>query len=194
MIEFGCSPVLDGGDLKFVGGDVTPESVLEAEKKGIFPWFNEGCEPQWYSPEKRMVLFPDKFRRIKHNFTVTYDECFRDIVEICGDRSETWLSQEMQSIFQRLHTMGISHSIEVWDGAMLVGGLFGERIGMTFCGESMFSRIPGASKAALQYLCDESNRLGLSIIDGQVESTHLKMMGFRTIPREEFLAYLETKP
>lgn len=181
------------------GGDLSSARLLAAYRRGIFPWYESGQPILWWSPDPRMVLFPDELH-LSHSlrktlrrqtFTVTFDAAFNDVIVACAnprpDQGGTWITPEMRRAYLRLHREGHAHSIEVWRGTNLAGGLYGIRIGRVFFGESMFSRESDASKVALAHLC----RHGYDLIDCQVESPHLRRLGARAIPRHEFLARLD---
>lgn len=187
-----------------VGGDLTPEWLLNAYHKGIFPWFNEDDPILWWTPNPRSVLFVDslKVRRSliktirKQQFTVTLDQQFEDVMHQCAnierhDQDGTWISEEMLSAYTQLHKSGHAHSVEVWKDNQLVGGLYGVAIGKVFFGESMFSKVPDASKIALVALCQQLKAWGFRIIDTQMETAHLRSLGATLISREYFESILK---
>lgn len=185
-----------------VGGDLRPERLLQAYRNGIFPWFDQNQPPLWWSPDPRMVLFPAELhvsRSLqrcgrKTAFTFSSDRVFNAVVQACaGPRpgaTGTWITEGMAAAYQQLHVRGYAHSVEVWDGSKLVGGLYGVALGGMFFGESMFSHATNASKLALVYLVKALQPAGYQLIDCQVASTHLASLGARTIPRREFMEYL----
>lgn len=191
----------DPNGLLAIGGDLSPERLLAAYRRGIFPWFSEGQPILWWSPDPRAVLFPDEFhasrslRRTlrKNRFTVSVDRAFDAVIAACADRGEatgTWITAGMSAAYRRLHATGHAHSVETWHDGQLVGGLYGVGIGRVFFGESMFSREADASKAALASLAGLCRESAIELIDCQVASEHLARLGSREIPRSEFSRYL----
>jgi leucyl/phenylalanyl-tRNA--protein transferase len=186
-----------------VGGDLSPERLLAAYREGIFPWYGDGEPILWWSPDPRFVLFPDELRvsRSMRQFLkkglvrFMFDRAFREVVAACGrprpGQPGTWITPEMREAYGALHDLGYAHSVEVWQGKELVGGLYGVSLGRAFFGESMFSAIPNASKAALITLVECLRERGFDLIDCQVETAHLAGLGARMIPRREFLALLK---
>jgi leucyl/phenylalanyl-tRNA---protein transferase len=188
-----------------VGGDLRPERLLEAYRRGIFPWYNEDQPILWWSPDPRAVLFPSRlhvprslektFRRGR--FTLTSDTCFREVMVQCaGPRAQypeggTWITPAMVSAYTELHDLGYAHSIETWQGGRLVGGLYGIALGGAFFAESMFMRVPDASKAALVRLVRQLHTWGFHLIDCQQASPHVLRFGAETIPRHAFLTHLQ---
>ena len=181
-----------------VGGDLRPERLLRAYQLGIFPWFEADQPPLWWSPNPRMVLFPHeihvsrsmrKFLR-QHPFTLHSDSDFAGVMRACaGERrgsSGTWINDAMLEAYQHLHLLGHAHSVEVWEGSTLVGGLYGIALGEVFFGESMFSHRPNVSKLALIDLSARLATSGYRVIDCQVANPHLESLGARNIPRDEF--------
>jgi leucyl/phenylalanyl-tRNA--protein transferase len=177
--------------------------LLLAYENGIFPWYNEDSPILWYAPLERFVLSPAKIRISKslkqvlrsNKFQVTIDKDFSSVIKNCAvisrkDQDGTWIVSDMQEAYNRLHKAGYAHSVEVWQGEELVGGLYGVQIGKVFCGESMFSKVSNASKVALVYL---AKNFGLSLIDCQIPSDHLTKMGAELIPQEEYLSILHTQ-
>ena len=186
-----------------VGGDLKPERVMLAYRKGIFPWFESDDFLLWWSPDPRMVLFPDqakisKSMRVvlrKKQFEVTFNKAFDDVVEACAKvkrfgQNGTWITPGLMEVYSTLHTQGHAHSVEVWEEGVLVGGLYGIDLGTVFCGESMFSKANNASKVALISLAKELKKNKYKLIDCQVPTQHLASMGAESIPRAEFLTYL----
>jgi leucyl/phenylalanyl-tRNA--protein transferase len=183
------------------GGDLSVERLLMAYRNGIFPWYNEHTPILWYSPHERFVLFPGELKISKSmkqvlrsgKFRVTHDTCFEEVIVACSaakrkGQDGTWITDEMKEAYVRLHDEGYAHSVEVWEEGQLVGGLYGVEMGKVFCGESMFSTVSNASKAALIGLC-QSGKYGL--IDCQVHTEHLESMGARMISREEYMHILQ---
>jgi len=193
----------DPNGLLAMGGDLSLGRLLDAYRHGIFPWFNAGEPILWWSPDPRMVLIPDEIRvtrslakRIRNGgFELRMDTCFAEVMAACaaprGGESGTWISPPMLAAYTRLHQAGYAHSIETWKDDSLVGGLYGVAIGRVFFGESMFSRVPDASKVALVALARQLQRWQFGLIDCQMETAHLASMGARPIPRSDFCSRLE---
>lgn len=185
-----------------VGGDLSTERLLLAYSMGIFPWYNEGDPILWWSPDPRCILEPGGMRisrslarlRRRGTFEVVFDRAFREVMSACGaprrEGEGTWITAEMLQAYCRLHEMGYAHSVEVRQGAELVGGLYGVCLGRCFFGESMFHRVPNASKVALAALSDHALQRGFELIDCQQSTAHLLSLGAVEIPRREFLARL----
>jgi leucyl/phenylalanyl-tRNA--protein transferase len=181
------------------GGDLSPERLLDAYARGIFPWFNDEDPVLWWSPDPRMVLFPRdlhvsrSLRRVIRSgqFPVTLDRDFTAVVEGCaGPRANqdgTWITDDMMRAYSRLAELGHAHSVEVWQGDELVGGLYGVAMGRVFYGESMFSRASNASKVALAFLARQLERWQFVLIDCQMATDHLASLGAREIPRADFV-------
>jgi leucyl/phenylalanyl-tRNA--protein transferase len=184
------------------GGDLSVEWLLDAYCHGIFPWFNPGEPILWWSPDPRMVLLPADIRvtrslakRMRNSgFELRVDSAFVDVMRACGAPREgasgTWISEAMMVAYGRLFDAGYAHSVETWLDGRLVGGLYGVAIGRMFYGESMFSRVPDASKIALVRLAQQLQQWGFGMIDCQMETPHLSSMGARTLPRAAFVARL----
>lgn len=184
------------------GGDLAPETLLDAYRHGIFPWFNPGEPILWWSPDPRMVLVPGEVhisrsltRRLRHGgFELRVDSAFAEVMRACAaPRTEgagTWISPAMIAAYTRLYEAGYAHSVESWRDGRLVGGLYGVAIGRMFFGESMFSRENDASKVALVRLCRQLEAWGFGLIDCQMETAHLARLGARPIPRADFVARL----
>lgn len=185
-----------------VGGDLRPERLCLAYRQGIFPWFNAGEPPLWWSPDPRAVLWPEAFhcsrnlrRFLRHtNWRITLNHAFSAVIQQCAQRGDegTWISAEMQQAYCRLHQLGDAHSVEVWQQDTLIGGLYGVSCGALFCGESMFSRQSNASKVALAALCQHGLRAGIRLIDCQVLNPHTASLGAVEIPRQRYLTLLDT--
>ena len=192
----------DPDGLLCAGGDLAPERLLEAYRRGIFPWFSEGQPILWWSPDPRAVLYPGEFKVSRslgktlrnRGFVVTLDQAFGLVMEQCADATRrpegTWISPLMRTAYQRLHELGHAHSIEAWDGDRLVGGLYGVALGRVFFGESMFSVARDASKVALHALVQLMLARGGRLIDCQVASAHLVSLGARSVPRSLFVREL----
>lgn len=185
-----------------LGGDLSEKRLIHAYKNGIFPWFSDGEPIVWYCPAKRMVLYPEalkvskSMRQVlkKHPYVLTENRAFKEVIFNCKhiDRNEglgTWITNDMEQAYLKLHTMGIAKSIEVWHGEELVGGLYGVEIGNVFCGESMFSKISNTSKLAFIHLVKNG---GYRLIDCQVYNPHLESLGAKEISRNLFLQLLKS--
>lgn len=186
-----------------IGGDLSVERLLLAYRSGIFPWYNEGEPIVWYSPDPRMVLFPEKLKVSKsmrqlinkNLFKVTFNTHFNEVIANCkimnrNDQLGTWITDEMQKAYTKLHEFGVAKSVEVWLDDKLVGGLYGIDLGTIFCGESMFSHVSNASKIAFIYLVEKLKSENYSLIDCQMYTSHLESLGAQEIPRSDFLKYL----
>ena len=189
-----------------VGGDLTPERLLLAYKSGIFPWFEDGEPITWWSPNSRMVLFLDELivsksmRNILNRkiFTVTFNQNFRDVISNCQNierdgQNGTWITNDMIEAYCKLHEVGIAKSVEVWQDEVLVGGLYGIDLGDVFCGESMFSKVSNASKAAFITLVNQLKKEDYKLLDCQVYNPHLESLGCREIDRTDFMEILKGK-
>ncbi|NPA03299.1 MAG: leucyl/phenylalanyl-tRNA--protein transferase [Epsilonproteobacteria bacterium] len=181
-----------------VGGDLNPNRLLNAYKRGIFPWYSEGEPILWWSPDPRLILYPQDIkisRSLKKSlkkFTIKFDSDFEGVIRSCRDvRSRTWILPEVIEAFCKLHELGFAHSVETYYEGELVGGLYGISIGGAFFGESMFSKKSDASKSALVALCNFCLENSIDFIDCQIPSDHLKRMGAVEISRERFLIKLE---
>jgi leucyl/phenylalanyl-tRNA--protein transferase len=202
-----CFPDIDlaldePNGLLAAGGDLTLPWLELAYSKGIFPWFEQGQPILWWSPDPRMVLHPSdsrvsrsmaKFLRT-NPFRVTMDTCFSAVIEGCSQSrrysSDTWITDGMKRAYVALHEAGTAHSVEVWLGDELVGGLYGVAKGKVFFGESMFSRRDNASKVAFAFITEQLNRWGFHLIDCQVSSEHLISLGAFEISRQQFSVLL----
>jgi leucyl/phenylalanyl-tRNA---protein transferase len=188
----------DPNGLLAAGGDLSPDRLLDAYRRGIFPWSGPDEPMLWWSPDPRMVLFVQELhisrslrRRLRGGFTVTADTAFAAVVEGCaGPRAEangTWITPEVIEAYAELGRLGHAHSIETWMDGELAGGLYGVAIGRMFYGESMFSRKSDASKIALVHLVRQLERWGFEMIDCQMSTGHLATLGAREIRRRDFL-------
>ncbi|HES75722.1 MAG TPA: leucyl/phenylalanyl-tRNA--protein transferase [bacterium] len=185
-----------------VGGDLSPVRLLRAYRRGIFPWFSPGDPILWWSPDPRTVLFPDEIiihrslrKTLKnHPFEIHVNRDFSAVLNACAapraNQNGTWITSEMQNAYLRLHSMGYAYSIESWRDNVLVGGLYGVKIGHMFFGESMFTRVSDASKAALVALCQGALGSVPAVIDCQFSTEHLLSLGAKSIPRKDFLTLL----
>ncbi len=187
------------------GGDLSPERLLNAYSSGIFPWFNEDDPILWWSPDPRLVLYPQdikitkSLRRVLRNseYEVRFDHNFESVIRQCGQiprpgQRGTWLHEDMQRAYIDLHRHGYAHSVETYMGGELAGGLYGVALGKVFFGESMFALKPNASKIALVALSDVLASKSYDFIDCQVETDHLVRMGAVAIPRDSFLDELDS--
>ncbi|NQT77818.1 MAG: leucyl/phenylalanyl-tRNA--protein transferase [Bacteroidetes bacterium] len=193
-----------------LGGDLSVDRLVLAYANGIFPWYTEDSPILWWSPDPRMVLFPDRFKVSKSlkqlvrsdKYTFTYDKDFDRVIRKCAEISRkgqntTWITREMLKAYANLHEAGFAHSVETWFGNELVGGLYGISLGKAFFGESMFYDMRDASKFALYHLIDLLKKWDFELIDAQQDTEHLRSLGAISIPRNEFLDKLEmavTKP
>ncbi|MBT8295974.1 MAG: leucyl/phenylalanyl-tRNA--protein transferase [Gramella sp.] len=196
----------DEEGLLAVGRDLSPARLKEAYDQGIFPWYNEDQPVLWWSPDPRMVLFPENLKISKsmrpylnqNKFQVTFNQEFEMVIENCGkvDRKGqdgTWITPEIKENYLQLHHEGIAHSVEVWDKDNLVGGLYGIYLKEkhVFCGESMFAKANNASKFGFIRLVQKLEKEGVELIDCQIYTSHLESLGAEEIPRAEFLDYLK---
>ena len=184
------------------GGDLSTERLLEAYRQGVFPWFNAGEPILWWSPDPRMVLFPDEFkvsrslrRRLRRDdYAIRVDTAFEAVMRACAEpragQDGTWISEAMIAAYGRLHAAGHAHSVETWIDGELVGGLYGIALGRAFFGESMFTRVTDGSKLALAHLVAQLKRWQYGLIDCQMVTGHLASLGARPIPRGVFSARL----
>ncbi|ASQ45400.1 Leucyl/phenylalanyl-tRNA--protein transferase [Legionella clemsonensis] len=192
----------DKQGLLAVGGDLSPQRLLEAYRQGIFPWFESGQLPLWWSPDPRLILRPASFKlsrslkqslKKSHRFTV--DTAFSEVINACASSKDrinrTWITNEMQQAYITLHTMGYAHSFEIWNENTLVGGLYGLSLGRAFFGESMFHRTRDSSKLAMYYLCQTLQNWQFDFIDCQLPTAHLQSLGAITISRRHFLGLLQ---
>lgn len=189
----------DDNGLLAVGGNLAPDTLLSAYRAGIFPWYEQDGPILWWSPDPRMVLFPDNFhcsrrlaRRMRQGgMRTTWNRAFAAVMQGCAERSEgTWIHVEMMAAYQRLFDMGCAASIEVWQGDALVGGLYGVHLGRIFFAESMFSRVTDASKLALAQLAARGRAEEWLMIDCQFHTEHLASLGAVEISRTDFLRYI----
>lgn len=187
-----------------VGGDLSRDRLLTAYSHGIFPWFSDNEPIMWWSPDPRLVLFPQEFKAsrtlkkiVRRNvFQITADQVFEQVIKECAhirteNNEPTWVVEEMIEAYCRLHEAGYAHSVEAWNQGELVGGLYGVSLGRCFFGESMFARQSNASKVALVWLVRYLLAKSFTLIDCQVTTSHLISLGAREIPRQRFLRLLE---
>jgi leucyl/phenylalanyl-tRNA--protein transferase len=183
-----------------IGGDLMPERLLLAYRNGIFPWYNEGDPIMWWSPDPRFVLYPEKLK-VSHSmkavlkkgtFEYRFNTAFTEVFQGCASvrrtySAGTWISNEMIAAYEKLHELGYAFSAEAWQDGQLAGGLYGVRIRKIFFGESMFSRVSNASKAAFIHLVRDLQADGVKLIDCQMYTPHLDSLGAESISREAFL-------
>jgi len=195
----------DPSGLLAAGGDLSPKRLVDAYRKGIFPWFDKDQPILWWSPSPRAVLFPQQLHisRSLHkalrqgNYTVTLDSDFEEVIRACAEPRSysdgTWITEDMIEAYIRLHELGYAHSVEVRANGLLVGGVYGIALGKVFFGESMFSRQTNASKIAFVHLVKQLQAWGFRLIDCQVENPHLVSLGSTNIDRSEFKSILESQ-
>jgi len=185
-----------------IGGDLSIERLLLAYRQGIFPWY-EGQHILWWSPDPRFVLFPEELKESKSmrqlirkgTFRFTIDKAFREVIANCKvisrrGQAGTWITDEVQQAYGKLHEAGYAHSAEAWLDGQLVGGLYGIRLGRAFFGESMFSKTSNASKYAFINYVRQLRSEGVELIDCQVYTEHLESLGARMIPRKDFIGLI----
>ena len=203
-ITFPDAELAEDDGLLAVGGDLSLPRLLLAYRSGIFPWYGPDTPILWYSPHQRYVIFPHQINISKsmrqlmrrQTYTVSVNQSFKQVIQACAQtyrpgQDGTWITDDMQQAYLNLHQQGHATSVEVWQAGQLVGGLYGVCMGRVFCGESMFSRKPNASKLALIYLCQN---MGFELIDCQLHNEHLESMGGRYISREEYRSYFTNTP
>ena len=203
-IEFPPPHLASKEGLLAVGGDLSLERLLLAYRMGIFPWFSDDEPILWWSPDPRLVLYPNEIKISKTLkkiikkglFKVTMDSAFVQVINQCAqiriqNNQETWILEDMIDAYCKLHELGFAHSVEAWCQGELAGGLYGVSLGNCFFGESMFTRISNASNVALVTLVEYLNTLSFDIIDCQLTTEHLLRFGAKEIPRAAFLNQLE---
>jgi leucyl/phenylalanyl-tRNA--protein transferase len=185
-----------------IGGDLHPERLSNAYQSGVFPWYSEGQPILWWSPNPRLVLFPEDLhvsRSLRKTLRkgllrASFDQAFESVIRACsGPRNDdegTWLVEDMIQAYLLMHQRKLAHSVEVWSDGELVGGLYGIALGQVFFGESMFSHRSNASKAAFVHLVNNLSAWGFQMIDCQVRTEHLISLGAREIPRRQFIEAL----
>lgn len=186
-----------------MGGDLSAGRLIAAYRHGCFPWYSQGQPLMWWSPDPRTVLFPQELHIPRSlsktlrsgTFRVTYDQQFAKVIRACAQPRHaspgTWITDAMQAAYNQLHQLGYAHSVEVWQGDQLVGGLYGIAIGRLFFGESMFARQADASKVGFVSLVQELRQAGFVLIDCQMPTDHLARFGARSISRARFSQYLQ---
>jgi len=194
---------IEPAGLLAAGGDLSAARLLYAYRHGIFPWFDEGQPILWWSPDPRCVLLPQAFhlsrslrRRLPSaGFDVSFNKAFDQVIAACAGtrrgQAGTWITPDMSDAYSELHRSGWAHSVEIWRGRQLVGGLYGLAIGKAFFGESMFSNSNNASKVAMLALCCLLQQQRFALLDCQVESPHLLTLGAAPLPRAEFAQMLQ---
>jgi leucyl/phenylalanyl-tRNA--protein transferase len=205
MIEFPDPKLADDEGLIAQGGKLTPEFLLSAYCQGIYPWFCEDEPILWWSPNPRMVLFPDKFKIRKslrqvinrNTFELRIDTAFRDVITNCSHiprplQDETLITKDIIEAYVELHELGFAHSFESYFNGELVGGLYGISVGNCFFGESMFFTKTDASKVAFYHLVQFAIKNNFAFIDAQQSTEHLNSLGAELIPRTNFLELLQT--
>jgi leucyl/phenylalanyl-tRNA---protein transferase len=193
----------DDRGLVAIGGDLRPERLIDAYRRGIFPWYSEGLPILWHSPDPRFVLEPKHLevnrslrKSLRRNpYRLTFDTAFSEVVRRCSEvprpgQDGTWITDDMMAAYDRLSALGHAHSVEAWLDDRLVGGVYGVAVGAVFCGESMFALAPDASKIAFVKLIHQLVRWGLELVDCQVYTDHLARFGATEWPRARFLARL----
>jgi leucyl/phenylalanyl-tRNA--protein transferase len=206
VLQFPDPALADEDGLLAIGGDLKPERLIKAYQQGIFPWFSEGDPILWFAPHDRCVVFPEKVKVSKSMakllktefFSLTINQAFEQVIRSCAkvDRTKqgqdgTWITEDMQQAYIRLHHLGVARSLEVWHDGLLVGGLYGITMNRVFCGESMFSLMSNASKFAFIKLCHDGS---FDLIDCQLPNDHLMSLGAELIPAADYLKILNRKP
>lgn len=202
-IYFPPAHLADPGGLLAMGGDLSPERLLAAYQNGIFPWYEK--DPiLWWSPDPRLVLFPDELKISKgvkpllrrNEFDFTINRAFRQVIHNCKKiyrpgQDGTWITNEVEKAYTKMHELGYAHSAEVWRNGDLVGGFYGIKLGKIFFGESMFSKVSNASRYALIKYVPHLKQEGIELIDCQVYTEYLESFGARLIDRQEFKRLLK---
>jgi len=195
--------LLEPNGLLAVGGCLSKERLLNAYRHGIFPWYNPGEPILWWSPDPRLVLFPDRLivsrslRKTlrKNTFLFTFDQAFNEVIAACAeprkDAAGTWITEEINQAYNELHSLGIAHSAEAWFEGELVGGLYGVALGQVFFGESMFHTKTDASKVVFASLVEQLKSWNYQLIDCQVHTSHLESFGAQEIDRSTFTKLLD---
>ena len=192
-------------DLVAIGGDFHPQRLINAYENGLFPWFmDEYNHIHWFSPQKRMVLYPEELKVSKSlkktiknkKFIVKTNENFEEVMKNCASikrkhEDDTWINEHFIQAYVNLHKLGYAYSIETYLDDELVGGLYGVLIDDIFCGESMFAKVSDASKVAFYHLCKQAKENGINLIDCQVHNDHLASLGAKEIPREDYFKILK---
>lgn len=202
-LQFPPAESADEEGLLAIGGDLSEERLVMAYSNGIFPWY-EGDVPLWWNPDPRFVIFPDELKVSKSmkqvlkqpTFTITKNKAFEQVINNCRKtprtgQDGTWINNDVIEAYKKLHLSGIAHSFEAWQQNELVGGLYGLRMGDVFFGESMFSHVSNASKAAFITGVQQMQAEGVQLIDCQIYTPHLETLGARMIEREIFMGLLK---
>jgi len=203
-LEFPNTNLANSDGVLAIGGDLSTERLILAYKSGIFPWYNQGEPIIWYAPKKRMVLFPNELKISKSmkqiikkdSFKITYNQNFKAVINQCktinrNDQFGTWITDEMEESYIKLHKLGIAKSVEVWQHNKLIGGLYGIDLEHIFCGESMFSLVSNASKMGFIALTEKLKKENYKLVDCQVYNDHLASLGAREINRDDFMKFLK---
>jgi leucyl/phenylalanyl-tRNA--protein transferase len=204
-IVFPDASLAEPSGLIGVGGDLQPQRLLLGYASGIFPWYSEGQPILWFSPDPRMVLrtadldVPRSLGKIvrRGDYRITMDAAFAEVLRACKETPRpnqpgTWITEDMERAYNRLHALGFAHSVEAWKGDDLVGGLYGVALGRLVSGESMFARAPDASKVAFVHFVRQLQIWGFPLVDCQVHTPHLERFGAVEIPREQYLEEIST--
>ena len=204
-LEFPPVHLADEHGLLAIGGDLSVERLLAAYRAGIFPWpWYEGMPMFWWAPDPRFVIYPEELhvsrslrtRTRTAGYEIRYDTAFEAVIRGCSEaprpgQDGTWITEEMIEGFVGLHRAGHAHSVEAWENDALVGGLYGVAVGGLFCGESMYTTRPDASKVAFVHLVGRLKARGFRLVDCQLETEHLARFGARDIPRADYMQELE---
>ncbi len=184
-----------------IGADLCPQRLIAAYHSGIFPWFSDDQPVLWWSPDPRIGLaleahhISKSMRKLirKTPLQISVNMAFEQVIQLCSAirKNETWINQDMIAAYNKLHQLGHAHSVEVWQGKQLVGGLYGVAVGKVFCGESMFHLVDNASKLAFHLFCLHFKNNGGVYIDGQIENPHLLSLGMQPLARPAFINILE---
>lgn len=204
IFQFPSTAQASGEGIVAMGGNLSPGMLLSAYRQSIFPWYSEGEPILWWSPDPRLVLFPEKLHishsmvRLfkKNHFSYTVDQKFEQVMRSCGavvrkGQDATWITEDMIEGYTTLYRLGFAHSVEVWLDGGLVGGLYGISLGSVFFGESMFSKVSNASKAGYILFVKALIRLAFSLIDCQVYTPHLVSLGAEEISRQNYISLLD---
>lgn len=202
-LGFPPSRLADPDGLLAMGGDLSPQRLLLAYQNGIFPWY-EGEHILWWSPDPRFVLFPEELKINKsirpllnrNEFEFTTNKAFPQVIRQCKKivrpgQDGTWITNEVEKAYIKMHELGYAHSAEVWKDNKLVGGLYGMKLGKVFFGESMFSKVSNASRYAFIKYVQQLKEEGIGLIDCQVHTDYLESMGAKFVSREEFIGLLK---
>lgn len=189
-----------------IGGDLSPKRLMLAYENGIFPWYNEDEPILWWAPPERMVVNPNDYKASKSLrnimnrdiFKVTFNQNFSEVIANCQNsvrkgQEGTWISDDIIAAYTKLHQLGKAKSVEVWQDGELVGGLYGIDLGHVFCGESMFSKVPNASKVAFVSLIAYLRENDYKLLDCQIHNDHLEKLGAFEISRDSFMKILKAK-